>query len=208
MFNDLWFAATTGVGPANQHFAVHQSADLAKWTFAGYLFNATTWPSWADGTSWAPEVHFIPSSGKHVVYFVSRLAATGALVVGAAESTSSSPLGPFVDRGSPLILAPPGACYGVIDPTFYWDAAAGVPYVIYKHDGNSCSQPTNVYAARLTPDGLSLSGGAPTLLITDDSEWEHGITEVRLSVLGATNLRDYAVRSSPGSLGNAQRVNW
>ena len=124
------------------------------------------------------QVHLIPSSGRYVVYFVSRLAATGALVVGAAESSSGSPLGPFVDRGSPLVVAPAGACYGVIDPTFYWDAAAQAPYVLYKHDGNSCGQPTGIYAAALSPDGLNVTGQS-TLLITDDSAWENGVTEVR-----------------------------
>jgi hypothetical protein len=118
-----------------------------------------------------------PAPCRFVVYFVSKLAADSTLVVGAAASVTSSPLGPYTDRGAPLVLPPAGACFGVIDPTFYHDAAASQSYVIFKHDGNSCDKPTGIYAAALSSDGLNVTG-LPQLLITDDTAWEHGITEV------------------------------
>ena len=166
-----WWAATTGGNGKGSYFAVHTSADLASWVPAGYLFNATTWPSWADGTAWAPEVHAV-SPGSYVAYFVSRI--KGVLAVGAASSNSLA--GPFIDRGAPLVQSPAGSCYGVIDPT-YWADSEGTRWVVWKDDGNNCGHPTNIYAAPLSADGLNITG-KPTLLITNNaSSWEQGVTE-------------------------------
>ncbi len=63
-FNGLWYAATTGGDGKGNYFGVHTSVDLAAWTFSGYLFDSSTWPKWADGTCWAPEIHLIPSTGR------------------------------------------------------------------------------------------------------------------------------------------------
>ena len=174
-YGNNWYAATTG-GNGGSCYAIHTSADLAApWTPAGYVFNRSTFPTWADsGTCWAPEIHTVGST--HVVYFTSRLKATGALCVGAAVSTNG-PLGPFVDRGTPLVLAPPGSCFGVIDATYFHDDA-GQDWIIYKHDGNSCGKPTNIYAAKLSSDGLNVTDPSPTFLLTNNpSSWEGGITE-------------------------------
>lgn len=171
-----WYAATTGGAPSGGYFPVHTSPDLgAPWAAAGSLFTRATWPAWADGgTAWAPEVHAVGTG--HVAYFATRLAATGALCVGAAAS-ATGPLGPFTDRGSPLVLAPPGSCFGVIDPTFYHDDATGANWVVYKHDGNSCGRPTDVLAAPLSADGLTVTGAATLLLTNDPASWEGGVTE-------------------------------
>lgn len=168
--NGTWMVATTGGDGGGSYFAVHTSADLAAWAPQGYLFSAATWPRWADGTAWAPEVHEV-SPGSFVVYFVSKVG--GVLAVGAASA--SSPTGPFTDRGAPLVRAPAGACFGVIDPTF-WRAPSGERFVVYKHDGNSCGQHTDIFAAPLSADGLNVTGH-PTLLITNDAPWEGGCTE-------------------------------
>ena len=169
--NGTWWAATTGGDGHGNYFAVHTSADLASWVPHGFLFNSETWPRWADGTAWAPEVHAV-SPGAFVAYFVSRI--DGVLAVGAASSSSLA--GPFTDRGAPLVQAPAGSCFGVIDPTFFIEASTGVRWLVYKEDGNSCSKPTHILAAPLSTDGLNITG-APRQLLTDDARWEGGVTE-------------------------------
>jgi beta-xylosidase len=126
----LYFAATTG-----GLFPLHASPDLATWSDAGTVFDSATWPSWADGTAWAPEIHYIAAAGHHVVYFVSKT--NNVLCVGAAVSTTGV-RGPYKDRGSPLIQAPKGSCFGVIDPTYYFDGTDS--WVVWKEDGQQrCS---------------------------------------------------------------------
>jgi xylan 1,4-beta-xylosidase len=169
-YGGLFYAFTTG-----GRFARHTSPDLGTWSAAGSLFDESTWPTWADGgTAWAPEVHLIPSTGRYVAYFVSRLLATGELCIGAAEG--ASPDGPFADRGAPLLRSPAGSCFGVIDPTLYWDEASSTSYVVFKEDGNSCGKPTNIYAASLDKEGTTVTG-TWQYLITNDAPWEKGVTE-------------------------------
>ena len=208
--NGSWLAATTGGDGRGSYFQIHASEDLASWAPAGYLFSAATWPRWADGTAWAPEVHEV-SPGAFVVYFVSKI--DGVLAVGAASA--SSPAGPFTDRGAPLVRAPAGACFGVIDPTYWLDPASGQRYVVFKDDGNSCGQHTNIYAAPLSADGLNVTGAATLLMTNDAASWEGGCTEAPwvvqrgqytyLFYTGSVyNQPSYAVgvaRSSAGILG-------
>ena len=179
-----YFAATTGGDGSSGLFPIHSSPDLGNsWASASSIFNASTLPKWSDRrTGWAPELHFVPSAnggaGGYVAYFVSRLGSTNALCVGAAASLTGSPAGPYADSGSPLVLSPPGSCFGVIDPTFWFDPATGTPYVIYKEDGNSCGKPTNIYAQALMPSGTAIDASrARTLLIGISQPWELTLVE-------------------------------
>ena len=178
----LWVMATTGCTDQGC-FALHTSPDLVSWNASGYIFPAGTFPSWASSrsglTAWAPEVHLV-SPSSYVVYYVTRDGrvdpSNGPLCIGAASSSSA--LGPFKDTGSPLTTAPPGECYGVIDPTFYFNHSTGERSLVYKIDGNSCGKPTIISAIELAQDGLSLAAGAtPRQLIQNDSPWEGSIVE-------------------------------
>jgi beta-xylosidase len=179
--SNVWYAATTGC-VNDGCFPIHTSSTLGDdWIISGSIFNSSdNLPTWSDKvTYWAPEIHFIPGKNGYVVFFAARLLSSGALCVGVAESLTTSPLGPYRDRGSPLILSPPGSCFGVIDPTYYFDTLSNKSYVIYKHDGNSCGQPTSQYAQLLSDDGMSLDTSSPPIfLITNDPRsWENNLVE-------------------------------
>ncbi|KAL2148817.1 hypothetical protein VTH82DRAFT_1964 [Thermothelomyces myriococcoides] len=55
--------------------------------------------------------------------------------IGAATSTTASPLGPYRPQPEPLIC--PTADGGAIDPAAFTDPATGRRYVVYKVDGNA-----------------------------------------------------------------------
>lgn len=180
--SSLWYAATTGGAGNGGCFPIHTSSTLGNdWVITGSVFKSSAdMPVWSDKvTCWAPEIHFIPGKNNYVVYFAARLSSSGALCVGVAESLTGSPLGPYKDSGSPLILSPPGSCFGVIDPTYHFDTVSNKSYVIYKHDGNSCGKPTNQYAQLLADDGMSLdTSQQPIFLITNDpNSWEKNLVE-------------------------------
>jgi len=172
----LWVVATTGCDDKGC-FSLHTSPDLVEWTANGYIFPLNNLPVWASqgNTYWAPEIHMMPSGG-FVAYFVGRNGLVdkqnGPLCVGAAMSVGGGALGPFKDIGAPLVTAPKGSCFGVIDPT-YFDQ-----HIIVKTDGNSCGKPTTIFSIPLTPDGLNLTeGGAWVPLITNDAPWEGPLVE-------------------------------
>jgi GH43 family beta-xylosidase len=105
----------------------------------------------------------------YVVYFSAKDSATGHLSVGAASALTA--LGPFTDLGQPLVQK---VGEGLIDASEI--NANGVPYVLWKEDGNASGLPTNIRAQQLAPDGLSLVGQAVTLM-TNDQPWEGHVTE-------------------------------
>ena len=91
------------------------------------------------------------------------------LTIGSAISTNI--LGPYVDKGSPLIT---NASEGVIDATVLRDGASN--YIVYKVDGNAHGHQTEFWAVLLDPTGMSTKG-QPILLLKNDQSWEHGIIE-------------------------------
>ena len=150
-------------------FQIHTSRNLVFWQDSGSYILPDGKPPWAanGNRNWAPEIHRVGSA--YVAYFTS-VNAQNVLSVGAAHATD--PLGPYQDRGGPLVEDP----LGVIDPTFFEDDD-GSRWLIYKIDGNSQGRPTPIRAQRLTDDGLSLTGSAHDLLVNDSSTWEGGVIE-------------------------------
>ena len=116
---------------------------------------------------WAPEIHRVGSGW--VAYFSAKHT-DGTLAVGAASA--SSPLGPFVDRGQPLVHK---SGMGTIDASEATDGN-GKPYLLWKDDGNASGKPTPIWAQPLAADGMSLLG-TPTELITNDQSWEGALVE-------------------------------
>jgi len=160
------YVLTCTSGNAQDAFPIFTSADLVHWTAKAHVFPSGKRPGWATSDFWAPEIHKV---GSHYVAYFSARDQGGVLSVGAASA--SSPLGPFTDIGHPLIHDPN---MGLIDASEI--DANGTPYVLWKEDGNAVGKQTPIHAQKLAPDGLSLVGGASTL-ITNDQGWEGALVE-------------------------------
>ncbi len=162
---DYYLTCTSGNAP--EAFPIRRSRDLVRWERVGAVFPAGRRPSWASGDFWAPEIHRV--GARYVAYFTARRSG-GQLCIGAASA--DSPTGPFTDLGRPLLY---DASMGLIDATMY-QHADGARYLYWKEDGNAVGRATPIHGQRLSPDGLSVTGPAPTL-ITNDLPWEGGLVE-------------------------------
>jgi arabinan endo-1,5-alpha-L-arabinosidase len=154
-------------GNAGNAFPIYSSTDLVHWSSVGSIFPSANKPKWALSDFWAPEIHRVGAGW--VAYFTARNTA-GRLSIGAASATS--PTGPFVDIGAPIVQS---ATLGLIDATEFEDAG-GARYLLWKEDGNAVGKPTPIDGQPLAADGLSLTG-SPSTLITNDQGWEGAVTE-------------------------------
>jgi beta-xylosidase len=130
-------------------------------------------PPWArPGFTWAPEV--LRVGNGYVLYFTARDRESGLQCVGTAQA--ADPRGPFISQATaPLVCQK--ELGGTIDPTAFRDAD-GQLYLYYKNDGNNprFRKPTDIFAQRLSPDGLSLVG-EPVALLRNDRPWEAHVVE-------------------------------
>lgn len=155
---------TSTSGDWSPQFALYRSNDLKQWTSQGAIFPHQ--PEWAGGSFWAPEL--VNDNGKIFVYYVGRKRG-GPLCVAAA--TADRPQGPYTDHG-PIVCESDGS----IDPAFMRDEK-GVPYLIWKEDGNSQRKLTPIWAQPLTTDLLHLTGEKTQLIANDPTSWEGGVVE-------------------------------
>jgi len=152
-----------------------RSADLVNWELVrtgGRLHDAMpNLPPWArEGWTWAPEV--LRHGDKYLLYFTAKEARTGLQCVGVAEA--ADPRGPFTSQATePLVCQRDTG--GTIDPHAFRDAD-GRLYLYYKNDGNAVRKPTDLFAHRLSADGLSLIG-EPVALLRNDKPWEAHVIE-------------------------------
>ncbi len=125
-------------------------------------------PPWArEGFTWAPEV--IRTDAGYVLHFTAKDRRSGLQCLGAAFS--ADPRGPFTSQATePLVCQAEEG--GTIDSHAFRDTD-GQLYLYYKNDGNNprFRRPTTIYAQRLTPDGLNVTG-EPAALIHNDARWE------------------------------------
>jgi arabinan endo-1,5-alpha-L-arabinosidase len=161
------YVLTCTSGNAANAFPLYTSTDLVSWTPQGHIFASGSKPSWAMSDFWAPEIHRV---GTHYVAYYTARNTAGHLSIGAASS--SSPLGPFTDRGQPLLTDPQ---MGLIDATEFSDTG-GAPYLAWKEDGNAVGKPTPIHGQALAADGMSLTGTRKDL-ITNDQTWEGAVVE-------------------------------
>lgn len=144
--DDYYLLATSNDAP--DAFPILHSTDLMHWEHAGFVFPDGQQPAWtARGRRvadfWAPEMARV--GDEYWVAYTARQK-TNALAIGLARS--SSPLGPFIDNGKPLITGTPvnttgidGAedmplmSGGVIDSHIFTDAD-GAHYLFWKDDSN------------------------------------------------------------------------
>jgi beta-xylosidase len=144
---DYWLVCTSNDAP--DAFPILHSTDLEHWEPKGFIFPAGHEPAWtAKGRStadfWAPEMHRV--GAEYWTAYTARQA-HGALAIGLARA--SSPVGPWIDNGAPLIAGAPldttGLGYdtghppvsgGVIDSHLFVDKN-GEKYLFWKDDTNS-----------------------------------------------------------------------
>jgi hypothetical protein len=111
-----------------------------------------------------------------------QLLATGLPAKCIGVAVSRTPLGPFLAGAAPVICGPAGS----IDPrTFvapdgrhwlYWKADTNASWGPGQNPGPAANQPTTLWAQRLTPDDLTLTGQPKEILAADQS-WEHKLIE-------------------------------
>jgi beta-xylosidase len=125
-------------------FPILHSEDLVRWEHRGFVFPEGQQPQWtAAGRQvadfWAPEMAKV--GDEYWVAYTARQK-NNALAIGLARG--SSPIGPFVDNGEPLITGNPvnttgvpdgQLSGGVIDSHIFTDVD-GANYLFWKDDSN------------------------------------------------------------------------
>lgn len=135
-----WVLAATS-SDAPDAFPILFSPDLERWEHRGFIFPEGGTPQWAiSGRNaadfWAPEIARV--GDEYWVVYTARQA-SGALAIGLARA--SSPFGPWVDNGEPLITGGKvlyrgmAASGGVIDSHIFVDDD-GTAYLFWKDDSN------------------------------------------------------------------------
>jgi beta-xylosidase len=125
-----------------------------------------------EGRTWAPEV--LKIGGRWLLYYTARHRKRDIQCIGVASAPD--PRGPFRDAS-----AEPLVCQydlgGTIDAHPFRDAD-GQLYLYYKNDGNNPKvlKPSQIWAQRLSPDGLRLTGDAAPL-VRNDKHWEWRVVE-------------------------------
>lgn len=136
------------------HIQVASSPDLVNWNYLGEAL--PTMPAWWVGpNTWAPDVSF--HNGTYFMYY----GGSGSIGMCIGVATSSSPSGPFVDVGAPVMCAPN---FGDIDPKAYDDPITGQPYIFWGSD----FQPIQVQALSSSRISL-LEGSSPIVLLNTNA---------------------------------------
>ncbi|MGK5679291.1 glycoside hydrolase family 43 protein [Actinoplanes sp. URMC 104] len=168
LVDGTWYAYGTN-GPAG-NVPVLTSPDLVTWASAAdALPQVGKWAS--PGNTWAPEVSAGPG-GTYLLYYTARSTATDRQCVGVA--VADEPGGPYVDDAAEPLVCQAGEG-GSIDASPFTDES-GERWLYWKNDGNAIGQPTYLYGARLSADGLSLAG-EPKRLLRNDADWEAHVIE-------------------------------
>jgi beta-xylosidase len=154
-----------GTNGAGKQVQTLTSTDLVHWKPGPDALPRVA-PAWGyNGATWAPEV-LARADGTYVLYY------TSSQCIG--RGVASKPLGPFVDdTKQPLVCQ--RTLGGSIDASPFRDDD-GTLYLLWKNDGNSIGQETDIWSQRLSPDGLRLLGTARKLE-SNDVGWEASVVE-------------------------------
>ena len=159
-----YYAFTTGSHLVN--IPVLTSTDLQSWTPLGDALPAL--PSWSDmGRTWSPGVVFL--DGQYVMYYATEVAATGDECISIATSArppARSPTAPWPrssasrprrDRSTPALRRLRRRC--------------AVPRL--EVERGPVDAPAFIWAALLSPDGLSLASSPQSVLTQDQAVGVH-----------------------------------
>jgi beta-xylosidase len=173
-----YYAYSTNTG--GSLLPVLTSTDLVTWTRRGDgLAQPASWgaslgPDRADHELWAPAV--FSWQGRYIAFYALRQHVTPRRTC-IAVATSSSPLGPFVDRTTRPVVCDSDPL-GSIDPQPYVDPRTHLPYLTWKSEGQRGVTPTRLWAQRLDAAGTGLLPGAPRrMLLQTAMAWEQPIIE-------------------------------
>ena len=149
-----WAAVATSDFATRAHnssaFPMYFSPDMVRWELQSWVFTPDTWPSWAEDSMWAPELHNV--NGRYIVYFTAR-GSNGQLSCGAAVAQTSDPFGPYLDIGKPLVQ-PTDSLGGAIDPHYFKDPVTGKDYLLWKEDKPMTLEPSIIYLSELSTSGV------------------------------------------------------
>jgi arabinan endo-1,5-alpha-L-arabinosidase len=133
---------------------VTKSTDLVHWEAVGDAMPQP--PTWANKDFWAPHVSYDSIMKKYFLYY-SGESATDSVGKCLGVAVSSSPSGPFVDKGMPLIC---GESFVNIDPMAFDDPLTGKKLLYW----GSAFKPIKV--RELSDDRLSFKvGSSPVELV-------------------------------------------
>jgi arabinan endo-1,5-alpha-L-arabinosidase len=173
---DRWYLYCTSdalyPGDPNPHYInIFQSSDLVNWTYDGNAFPGL--PSWANTSGadlWAPAIKYF--NGQYYLYYAASATSLTGNGSAIGVGTGSSPAGPFVDSGAPVVepeLAT-NCCAGqyrsTIDPDEIQDAS-GQRYILFG------SFTGGLYVRELSADGLT-SDKTSEQQVAVDSRYEGG----------------------------------
>jgi hypothetical protein len=137
-------------------------------------------PAAAGGRTWDPYVQKI--HGSYLLYFAAQLRRVPRSTHCLGVARSASPDGPFVPVGDRPVVCQPSEG-GEIDVQPFYDPAgpqgADHPwYLLWKSDGNNLlpHQPTAIWSAPLSNDGLRITGAA-RVIFRGDQPWERPVLE-------------------------------
>ncbi len=149
-------------GWGGYYFKTFSSDDLRVWKDEGVILDLKKDVSWADRNAWAPCIIEKKGKGKKYTYYYYF---TAAQKIGVA--TSSSPTGPFVDSGKPLVSTRPAGVKGgqEIDPDVFEDPKSKKSYLYW---GNGY-----LAVAELNKDMVSLKGEPRVMQV--DQTFREGI---------------------------------
>ncbi len=179
---DTWTLYCTSdalyAGDPNPHYLnIFQSSDLVNFNYVGNAFAGL--PSWANisgAALWAPAIKYF--NGQYYLYYAAdetSLTGNGSAI---GVGVSSSPAGPFVDHGSPVVepeLATDccaGSYRATIDPDEIQDAS-GQRYILFG------SFAGGLYVRKLSSDGYTSDPTSEQQVAVDNryeggNWWFHG----------------------------------
>lgn len=140
-----------------------------------------TLPAWANpGFTWSPDVREV--AGRWVMWFTAQVKGYLPTTQCIGAAVSVQPWGPYAPEPTPIICQLDH--HGSIDPRSFVDADGSL-WMDWKSDDNADvagNEHSIVYASRMAPDGLALTGPSVPIL-TADQPWEGRIVEAPQMVL-------------------------
>ena len=157
---DTYFVAATSSewGPP---YRFYESKDLVNWIYLGGLFKDM--PSWTIGSYWAPELFY--RNGTYFVYYTARRESDKKSFIGVA--TTKNIREGFNDHGLLIEWTNEAIDAFVIE-------IKGELYITWKAYGLDNGKSIEILGARLSDNGLKVSGEVFTLLTAERNNWEAG----------------------------------